>query len=294
MLIIDKALRERTGSGRPGIVSAKQTAKQMLRSILPRTVTNWREKGYFGAYGEPEMHLVEVLCRRDQDAIDVGANYGGYVHFMRGHARRVIAFEPFPEFVALLRRKFSGDVVVEPIALSDRVGDSRLCTPIVDGVAVTGCATLSSDAASAYETHRAMEVRADRLDNVYKGVAGFIKIDVEGHEQAVLDGAVETIARCRPRILVEIEEHLSPGGLARAQRFFSGLGYRGYYAHGDRLENIETFSPAEMQNPLNRVALTSTLRERLQSTRYINNFIFLPPDEPQATLDRMAQRLARL
>ena len=294
MLIIDKALRERAGSGRPAMVGAKQTAKQMLRSILPRTVTNWWEKGYFGTYGEPEMHLVEVLCRRDQDAIDVGANYGGYVHFMRGHARRVIAYEPIPEFVELLRRKFARDVVVEPIALSDRVGDSRLCTPIVDGVAVTGCATLSSDAASAYDTHRDMEVRADRLDNVYKGLVGFIKIDVEGHEQAVLDGAVETIARCRPRILVEIEEHLSPGGLARAKGFFSGFGYRGYYAHGDQLENIEKFSPTEMQNPLNRVALTATLRERLHSTGYVNNFIFLPCDEPQATVDRMGKRLARM
>ena len=148
MLIIDKALRERAGSGRPGIVGARQTAKQMLRSILPRTVT--------------------------------------------------------------------------------------------------------------------------------------------------LDGAVETIARCRPRIQVEIEEHLSPGGLARAKGFFSGFGYRGYYAHGDRLENIEKFSPTEMKNLLNRVALTAMLRERLQSTGYVNNFIFLPCGEPQATVDRLGERLARM
>jgi FkbM family methyltransferase len=283
MQIIDKVLRERGG-----------TAKQALRSLLPRTVVNWREKGYFGAYGEPEMHLVEFLCRRDQDAIDVGANYGGYVHFMRGHARQVIAFEPMPEYVQVLRGKFASDVVIEPIALSNRVGETRLCTPIVDGVAVGGCATLSTDAVSAYGTHRDMEVRADRLDNVYSGVAGFIKIDVEGHEQAVLDGAVHTIGRCLPRILVEIEEHLSPGGLDRAKDFFSRFGYRGYYAHGGRLQAIEQFSVEEMQNPLNRVNVTETLRERAHSKGYVNNFIFLPPNEPQATLDRMGERLARL
>src|SRR5882757_3593665 len=147
-----------------------EQAKQTLRAMLPQTILNWREANYFGKYGEPEMHLVEFLCRRDQDAIDVGANYGGYVHFMRGHARQVIAFEPIPEFVRLLRGKFASDVVIEPIALSNRAGDTRLCTPIVDGVPVGGCATLSTDAASAYETHRVMEVRADRLDNVYSGV----------------------------------------------------------------------------------------------------------------------------
>ena len=53
----------------------------------------------------------------------------------------------------------------------------------------------------------------DRLDNVYRGRAGFIKIDVEGHEQAVLDGAVETIRRCKPRMLVEIDDRLSPADL---------------------------------------------------------------------------------
>lgn len=268
--------------------------KQALRSLLPQTVLNWREKGYFGTYGEAEMHLVEFLCRRDQDAIDVGANYGGYVHFMRGYAKRVVAFEPIPEFVRLLRAKFARDVVVEPIALSNRVGDAQLCTPVVDGVMVDGCATLSSDAASAYEAHRVMEVREDLLDNVYSGTVGFIKIDVEGHEQAVLDGAVQTIGRCLPRVLVEVEEHLSPGGLARAKAFFSRFGYRGYYVHAGRLEDIEQFSLADMQNPLNRVTLTATLRERQKSKGYVNNFIFLPPDEPQATLDRIGERLGRL
>jgi FkbM family methyltransferase len=268
--------------------------KQALRSLLPQTVVNWREKNYFGAYGEPEMHLVEFLCRRDRDAIDVGANYGGYIHFMRRHARRVIAFEPIPEFVGLLRRKFGTGVTVEPIALSNRAGVTRLCTPIVDGVTVSGCATLSTDAASAYETHRDMEVRADLLDNVYGGAVGFIKIDVEGHEQAVLDGAVRTIGRCLPRILVEIEEHLSPGGLGRAKAFFSRLGYRGYYVGASRLQSIDQFSLVEMQNPLNRVPLTATLRERTPSRGYVNNFIFLPPIEPRATLDRMNERLARL
>jgi FkbM family methyltransferase len=272
------------------------TVKHALRSLLPQSVLNWREKKYFGAYGEQEMHLVEFLCRRDQDAVDVGANYGGYVHFMRGHAKRVFAFEPIPEFARLLRLKFGRDVVVEQIALSNRSGASRLCTPILDGVAVDGCATLSTSAlfTSTYATHRAIEVRTDLLDNVYSGAVGFIKIDVEGHEQAVLDGAVQTIGRCLPRILVEIEEHLSPGGLDRARTFLSRFDYRGYYVHAGHLESIDQFSIAEMQNPLNRVSLTSTLRERVPSRGYVNNFIFLPPNESRTTLYRIGERLAML
>src|SRR5947208_3581092 len=90
------------------------TIKRTLRAILPQRLLNWREARYFGRYGEVELHLVEFLCRRDQDAIDVGANYGSYVHFMRRYARRVIAFEPIPELVELLRRKFPPEVIIEP------------------------------------------------------------------------------------------------------------------------------------------------------------------------------------
>ena len=271
-------------------------AKHALRSLLPQSILNWRERNYYGRYGEQEMHLVEFLCRRDQDAIDVGANHGGYIHFMRGHARQVIAFEPIPEFARLLRLKFGRDVVVEEIALSNRSGYSQLCTPVVDGVTVEGCATLSTKAlfTSTYATRRDMKVRADLLDNVYSGAAGFIKIDVEGHEQAVLDGAVQTIGRCLPRILVEIEEHMSPGGLDRARTFFSRFDYRGYYVHDGHLESIDRFSVADMQDPQNRGLLTSTLRERVTSKGYVNNFIFLPPNEPRASLDRICERLAGL
>src|ERR671912_1644431 len=91
-------------------------ARQALRSVCPQALLNWREARFYGRYGEVELHLLEFLCHRDKDAIDVGANDGSYVHFMRRHARRVIAFEPMPHLAAELRRKFSGNVVVRELA----------------------------------------------------------------------------------------------------------------------------------------------------------------------------------
>jgi FkbM family methyltransferase len=267
-------------------------AKQMLRSILPQELLNWREAQYFGKYGEVELHLVEFLCRRDQDAIDVGANYGGYVHFMRRYAKRVIAFEPIPEFVDLLRRKFPPNVTIESIALSDRAGDAELHVPLIDGETVWGGSTISVQASTVYQAHRTFKVRTERLDNVYAGTVGFIKIDVEGHEQAVLDGAVETIDRCQPRVLVEVEEHMSPGGLEKAKAYFSKRGYHGHFVYQGRLEPVEKFALADMQNPSNAPDMTASLKEHVRN--YVYNFIFLPPSEPRDTLDKMRQRLAKL
>lgn len=266
-------------------------ARRLARSVCPRAVLNWREARFYLRYGEVELHLLDLLCRRDRDAIDIGANDGCYVHFLRRHARAVLAFEPMPHLAAALRRKFPGDVVVEELALSDATGRAALRMPVVDGVVVTGCSTISAAASDTYPGHRAIEVPMDRLDRVYRGDAGFIKIDVEGHEQAVLDGARDTIARCRPRMLVELDERLSLGGIARARAFFDALDYRGYYVRPGRLEAIESFSAAEMQRSADLPDLTAPLQARQRFGRYIYNFIFLPPGEPDETLRRINQRL---
>ena len=268
--------------------------RKALRSVCPQALLNWREARYYGRYGEVELHLLEFLCRRDLDALDVGANDGSYVHFLRRHARHVIAFEPMPVLARALGQKFRRGVTIEPIALSDALGTVSLHMPVVDGVTVTGCSTVAPQAYSAYPAHRAIEVPMDRLDNVYGGEVGFIKIDVEGHQQAVLDGALGTIRRCRPRLLVEVEERLSPGGLAPAKAYFRDLGYQGYFVWQGRLEPISQFSIEQMQDPANLPTLTAPLERRERFGRYIYNFIFLPPDEPPETLHRLFGRLSQL
>lgn len=270
-------------------------ARQTLRSFLPQSLLNWREARFYGRYGEVELHLLEFLCRRDADAIDIGANDGSYVHYLRRHTRKVIAFEPMPALARALRDKFPGsDVAIEQVALSDREGTVELHMPVVDGVVVTGCSTISSEASETYPASRAIEVPMDRLDAVYKGRVGFIKIDVEGHEQAVLDGAVQTIRRCRPRLLVEVDDRLSPGGLARARAYFDRLGYTGHFVRQGKLEPIAAFSIEEMQRPDRLPDLTAPLTARKRFGSYIYNFIFLPADEPASTMDRISARLATL
>lgn len=269
-------------------------ARQALRALCPQPLLNWREARFYGRYGEVELHLLEFLCQRDKDAIDVGANDGSYVHYLRRHARKVIAFEPMPSLADALRAKFRHDVEIRSIALSDRAGTVELHMPVVDGVTVTGCSTVSPTASATYPDHRAIEVPMATLDSSYEGDVGFIKIDVEGHEQAVLDGAAQTIRRCRPRMLVEIDERLSPGGLARAKAYFGDLDYRGYFVQAGHIEPMSLFSASVLQNPVDLPNLTAPLQERQRFGRYIYNFIFLPRDEPIETLRQMSKRLSEL
>ena len=269
-------------------------ARRAIYALCPMRVRNWREERYCAKYGEVELHLVEFLCRADEYAIDVGANVGTYVHSLRRYARRVIAYEPIPAMTEELRRKFGRNVDVHVVALSDGAGVVELRIPLIEDQEVLGCSTIAPEAAADYPVCRTIEVRTDRLDDVYRGQVGFMKIDVEGHELAVLRGARETIRRCQPRLLVEVEERLSPGGVLRTASFLAELGYRGYYVHGRQLEPIERFSAATLQHPAKQPDLTAPLSESHRSASYVNNFIFLPPDEPAETRDLMAARLARL
>lgn len=259
--------------------------KTRLRAICPRPVLMWREAQYFKHHGEFELGFVEHLCRSTQDAIDVGANEGSYLHFMRRYARQAYAFEPVPWLAERLHEKFGDDVTVMPMALSDSASRARLRIPVINGELITGLSSLDTPAGDATEM-REVEVETVPLDDVYSGDLGFIKIDVEGHEDAVLRGARRTIVRCRPRVQIEIIEALSPGGLRRADAFFGELGYRGYFVWQNALTPVASFDATTMQRA-EVVAGYGPGVERRVFGRYVANFLFLPKEEPAVTLDKL-------
>jgi FkbM family methyltransferase len=271
-----------------------QESKRTLGSVLPQSFLNWREAQYYGRYGEVELHLLEHLCDRARDSIDIGANDGSYIHFMRKHSRRVYAFEPLPWLATALKRKFSRGVVINNIALSRSAGMAVLRMPIVDGVLVTGCATISPAAASTYSEHQEIHVPMAPLDAIFTGDAGFIKIDVEGHEEAVLDGARKTLRRCRPRMLVELDERLAPGAIGRVTAFFRAQGYNGHFVFRRQLLPIARFDRELMQRPEDLPDLKARLEQRERFGSYIYNFLFFPADEPNATLCKIGDRIARM
>lgn len=246
----------------------------LARELSPAVLRRWREARYFRRHGEVELGLVEMLCRSDRDAIDVGANLGAYIHFMRRAAGLVYAYEPVPWLAEELRGKFPSRVIVRNLALSNASGSAILHIPSRQGRLEPGLAKLDRSIEDGAEKWVDLRVERCRLDDHYAGEVGFLKIDVEGHEHEVLLGARETIDRCRPNILVEIEEHFAPGQVTRVRRFFSALGYRGYFLDHGALREVENFDAASMQRPEDIAGFVAGM-ERAQFSSYINNFIFI-------------------
>lgn len=172
----------------------------------------------------PELRLAAGLCRPDRGAIDIGANNGKFSLAMSRRAAWCAAFEPNPDYIARLRRALP-KLQLHNCALGAQPGRATLSVPVVNGVAYGGFGRLAPTTVLADHPHRRIEVQVRTLDSFALENVGLIKIDVEGFEEAVLEGAADTIARDRPILLIEIEERHNPGGLARIESWLAAFGY---------------------------------------------------------------------
>ena len=256
-----------------GLADLVRNFETALVPLLPRSLTLWVERQYFRHFGEPELALLPRLARKDWDALDIGGHEGAYSLFLCKLARRVHVFEPVPWMASLLGQKFGTRISIHEEALSSSSGQAILRFPRHSKFgAVTALASLTEEALRGETDLVELAVRTSALDDYGFDRIGLIKIDVEGHEEAVLDGARQTIERCRPRLIVEIEERHSAGGLARIAARFDALSYDCFYYHQGKLVPLGGATAAELQ------ASGSPFVPGF----YIRNFIFLPREEAAA------------
>jgi hypothetical protein len=103
------------------------------------------------------------------------------------------------------------NTTLQKVAASDREGEAILSIPIVDGVQNPWRARVSDPAL--YSSGVPIRVPLRRLDEMGHTNIGFIKIDVERHETAVLRGASRLIEQSVPTLLIEIEQQHTQGSI---------------------------------------------------------------------------------
>jgi FkbM family methyltransferase len=223
-----------------------------------------------------ELRFVRESLRAGQVAVDVGCHKGAYTYWMRrqvGPGGAVFAFEPQPRQVAYLRQVFAtlpfDNVVLVPMALSDHVGQATLHVP--SGAGRTHAASLERGAEGRGLEAGELPVAVTTLDAFFADQPrgpDFIKIDVEGHELAVLRGGRETIEQHRPMLLLECEaRHRRDGDVRPVFELLEALGYQGTFFHNGGRRRLAEFDLAVHQH----FARDS---EKLPHG-YVNNFAFL-------------------
>ena len=171
-------------------------------------------------YGHYEPDIAQVLEEvlmtlvehhpQGFDAIDVGANIGFHsVLFLTRGARRCLALEPIPSAAARLRSNLDRNGlheagVVEPFAAAATDGNSVM--EVIDGMEEYSAIGCINHAAVTGRPRRRIEISTRRLDRLIEehGLEPrLLKIDTEGSEWSVLQGAEAAITTFQPVILVE-------------------------------------------------------------------------------------------
>jgi FkbM family methyltransferase len=158
---------------------------------------------------KPATHieLIEPLCRPGDCVLDIGANVGDWTLPMAlrvGPLGKVIAFEPVPylaeTIVKTARVNRHSWVEVQQLALSSTDGTTEF--------SVERANSGGSRLGRMEGDFSLIPVKTARLDSILASRpdierVDFVKIDVEGFEEAVLQGARASLARFRPGLLVE-------------------------------------------------------------------------------------------
>lgn len=166
-------------------------------------------------YSDRDQYFVKdiVHLRKNEVFVDCGAFIGDTLQHLCNFAKRqgasvskMVAFEPDPENLDLLRRNFGGDkrVCIIPKGVSDREGILRFSP---NGSAGTFFDSSTGDESVDGEDFIELPVTALDLQ-VECSEATFIKMDIEGSELAALRGAQGIIRRNHPRLAICIYHSL--------------------------------------------------------------------------------------
>ena len=187
--------------------------------ILPRDTTPAKAIVKYAGKGVEDVSGLEILDYQNNEleealsyvtkfdvAIDAGANYGFFtIHLDR--FKEVHAFEIFTPVRECLEKNVESfgmtNVKVHPCGL----GDENKWVDIDPG---RGTFSTHVDPTS---SEKRFEIRT--IDSFEINACDFIKIDCEGYESFILDGAKKTITKFNPIILMENKGHSERYGLDR-------------------------------------------------------------------------------
>jgi len=135
------------------------------------------------------VKVLKYLSGRNT-SVDIGGHVGFYSKAMSEHFERVVAFEPSAESYECFIKNCP-DLICHNIALGSEEGEVFLNIE-------------AGNSGNTYAT-KGTGTAVRTLDSFKLKNVDLIKIDVQGFEDAVIKGATETIKRCQPIMIVELE-----------------------------------------------------------------------------------------
>lgn len=266
-----------------------KTPKSLLKSQLGPSLGLWRRIKWRVKPPERELFWLSKIIRlcqlkKEGAFIDIGACFGLYSITTSKVFETILAIEANPSLCeTLVLSGVPHNVTVENLAISNVDGYAELRIPIIRGsggknlgeATIAEANTFRSDDYSGFEQ---IQVKCTTLDKLVAAKYSdrdvvAIKIDIEGNEAKAIEGALQTISKQLPILLIEMEYRYG----ANIEQLFECIASLGYTAFrisqsGRNLLPTRVHEIRELQSD-----------ERWQkkkrdpySTEYVNNYFFIP------------------
>lgn len=224
--------------------------KYLLKRRLKRAI----KKNY-----EKELSVIERFADKSKDAIDIGVYRGVYSYKLAQNYNFVHSFEANPLLYPYLDRnlnKIIKNIKIYNLALSNLNGETSLRLPLrshsifndnIEELYQLGAASIHSK--NQFDKFKEIVVKMKKLDDIkIKNKIGFIKIDVEGHESEVIEGAINTIIANKPVLLVEIEQRHTKKPVEKCISFINKIGYKSFFLKNKKLISTDTLNDKKLEN----------------------------------------------
>ena len=194
-------------------------------------------------FGEKEIKYLKKYIKSKKYKyafIDIGANYGIYSFIFGPKASVLFVVEPIKECIDYIKKGYLKSNAKFFEGVSNDNLEKNLSVPISNKRYIYGKSSIDNK----FENSTTVRAKSFRLENfekyedIKKSDLLFIKIDVEGHENQVLQEPGKLISHLRTLLLVEIEERHNSNHISLFKRL-EDKGFKAYYlSHKDLVEII--------------------------------------------------------
>ena len=214
----------------------------ILKKRILKSIQNKIEKEYF---------LIPELCNKNLLSIDIGVFRGVYSYLLSKNSLSVVGFEANPIMYSYIKKnltKIIKNIELHNIALSNTIGNTVLKIPYrkksffkrnFEDYYEGGLATIHKDNNLENKNFESFNIKCNMLNNFhFNKKVGFIKIDTEGHEQSILEGATNILSKDKPNLLIEIEQKHRGNNTIDTFYFLKQFGYAAFIFDKNKLSKV--------------------------------------------------------
>ena len=218
-----------------------------------RMSIDWnRFRSFIYGTWEPEViGAVTATIKSGMTVVDIGAHIGYYTLLFAkcvGPNGRVVAFEPLPVNFELLKRNIQLNELPYVQTFSQAVfsRNEEIILTVPDDLPHSGDASVYHSRGT--KQFRVPAIALDTFCDSSGLRPDILKMDVEGAEYEALLGAAETIAKCHPKLLIEL--HHFDGNLAAhpVPGLLASWGYRIQWIERSEMTSHILATPASAQS----------------------------------------------